>query len=259
MEVHLLLHLVVAGSNISCCLSVCHFHPRRPQAKVEVELWRKGNSVVVTSYDQIFFRSRSTFVCISDLSVLNIFFGNRSVSSWQDLSFRWKIYFLEIFHVHLSGIHFSPGNIFQKIFLHSRRLVKAAGLWARHVLALAEELFPAVIYLPNFRQKNITGVVVMEKYKTRKNPPPLLIEHFVSTKTNRNSCLSHGSSLFCGLLPFAGRGDKWYLHFKFVNFQISLWFCKTTTSRCVFAAQLEIPLLEPNRTEVSMYKKKNFV
>ncbi len=201
MEVHLLLHLVVAGSNISCCLSVCHFHPRRPQAKVEVELWRKGNSVVVTSYDQIFFRSRSTFVCISDLSVLNIFFGNRSVSSWQDLSFRWKIYFLEIFHVHLSGIHFSPGNIFQKIFLHSRRLVKAAGLWARHVLALAEELFPAVIYLPNFRQKNITGVVVMEKYKTRKNPPP---------SSHRTFCFDQNKSefllepwLFSFLRPFA--------------------------------------------------------
>ena len=151
MEVHSPLHLD-AGSNISCCLSVCHFHPRRPQAKVEVELWRKGNSVVVTSYDKIFFRSRSTFVCIRDLSFSRIiFFGIRSVSSWQDFSFRWKIYFLEIFNVHLSGIHFSPGNIFQKIFLHSSRLVKTAGLWARHVLAMAEELFPAVIRLPNFR------------------------------------------------------------------------------------------------------------
>ncbi len=151
MEVHLPLHLVVAGSNISCCLSVWHFHPRRPQAKVVVELWRKGNSVVVTSYGQIFFRSRSTFVCIRDLSFSRIiFFGIRSVSSWQDFSFRWKIYFSDIFNVHLSGIHFSPGNIFQKIFLHSSRL-EAAGLWARHVLALAEELFPAVIRLPNFR------------------------------------------------------------------------------------------------------------
>ncbi len=100
MEVHSPLHLD-AGSNISCCLSVCHFHPRRPQAKVEVELWRKGNSVVVSSYDQIFFRSRSTFVSISDLSVLIFLALDPSLPDKIYLS-GGSFYFSESFNVYLN-------------------------------------------------------------------------------------------------------------------------------------------------------------